>query len=274
MAKRLIDTRLWNNEEIIEYFTAEDKYFWLYLLTSPHNSILGVFKYSPTLIARDTGLHKDTIINLIYRFETVHKLIYVDKESNEVLILNWYKFNWNTSSKLLTLIERECQSIKSEVVRGLIAERINTIFIDKDRVSIGYLYPTNTNTNTNIYNNNIYNNTNIESSNISNSNIDTNIESNIIDSLSIKDMFDKTYEIYPRKVSKCQASTTFEHKLRGLAREEAINKARAVFVLVTKQCGLWKKENDGRGRKLEHIPYFSTWLNDNVEDSPKYKKRR
>jgi hypothetical protein len=27
MAKRLIDTELWNNEEIIENFTAEDKYF-------------------------------------------------------------------------------------------------------------------------------------------------------------------------------------------------------------------------------------------------------
>ena len=75
MPKRLIDTELWNNEQIVEEFTCDDKYFWLYLLTSPHGSICGVMRYSPAIIGRDMGLHKDTIENLVYRFENNYKLI-------------------------------------------------------------------------------------------------------------------------------------------------------------------------------------------------------
>lgn len=123
MAKRLIDTELWNNEEIIENFTAEDKYFWLYLLTSPHNNICGVFKNSPALIARDMGLHKDTIVNLLYRFEKVHNLIFADKETNEILILNWYKWNWTRSEDLMRTINKQMNEIKSKEILELLKER-------------------------------------------------------------------------------------------------------------------------------------------------------
>ena len=141
MAKRLIDTELWNNEDIIENFTAEDKYFWLYLLTSPHNNICGVFKNSPTLIARDMGLHKDTIVNLIYRFEKTHNLIFADKDTNEIFILNWYKWNWTKSPKILSMIEKESNNIKSDKISELILERIGMIFEEKDTLSIPYRYP-------------------------------------------------------------------------------------------------------------------------------------
>lgn len=153
MAKRLIDTELWNNEEIIENFTAEDKYFWLYLLTSPHNNICGVFKNSPNLIARDMGLHKDTIVNLIYRFEKVHNLIFADKETNEVLILNWYKFNWTRSEDLMRTINKQMNEIKSQEILDLLKERAFIVIKNKTvlRQSIDR---TNTNTN-NDSNNNI-----------------------------------------------------------------------------------------------------------------------
>lgn len=133
MAKRLIDTELWNNEEIIENFTAEDKYFWLYLLTSPHNNICGVFKNSPTLIARDMGLHKDTIVNLLYRFEKVHNLIFADKETNEILILNWYKWNWTRSEDLMRTINKQMNEIKSKEILELLKERAFMV-IKKDTV--------------------------------------------------------------------------------------------------------------------------------------------
>jgi hypothetical protein len=249
MAKRLIDTELWNNDEIIENFTAEDKYFWLYLLTSPHNNICGVFKNSPTLIARDMGLHKDTIVNLLYRFEKVHNLIFADKETNEILILNWYKWNWTKSPKILTMVEKEITTLKSIKIIELLEDRIGLVFEDKDTVYIGYRYPTNSNT----INNNI---------------------SNIVTNEEINKYFDNIYSIYPRKVSKVQAKETFEHKLRGLEKEEAYKKAIAIYRMLENQNQVWKTENDGQGRKVEHIPHFSTWANDNVENSPHFKKGR
>lgn len=153
MAKRLIDTELWNNEEIIENFTAEDKYFWLYLLTSPHNNICGVFKNSPTLIARDMGLHKDTIVNLLYRFEKVHNLIFADKETNEILILNWYKWNWTRSEDLMRTINKQMNEIKSKEILELLKERAFIVIGKKTVIRPSQDHTiTNTITNTNIYN--------------------------------------------------------------------------------------------------------------------------
>ena len=164
MPNRLVNTDLWNDENIVENFTAEDKYFWLYLLTSPHNNMCGVFKNSPALIARDMGLHKDTIVNLIYRFANNHKLIYCDDGTNEIMILNWYKYNWSKSSKILNLLEKEQETIKSEEINRLLEERKAIIFLgENDTLSIPYQYPpiSNTISNTNtISNNNIYNNYN------------------------------------------------------------------------------------------------------------------
>jgi uncharacterized phage protein (TIGR02220 family) len=128
MAKRLIDTELWNNEDIIEYFTAEDKYFWLYLLTNPHNNICGVMKASPVLIARDMGYSKDCVQNLMYRFENVHKAIFVDHETHELLILNWGKFNWNKSPDILRTVEKNLASINSEKIKTILDRKISEIW--------------------------------------------------------------------------------------------------------------------------------------------------
>jgi hypothetical protein len=86
--------------------------------------------------------------------------------------------------------------------------------------------------------------------------------------------FDNTYLLYPRKVNKVKSKEAYEHKIRGLTRNEAKDKANAIFLAVKKQVALWNKENDYEGRKLEHIPYFSSWLNANVEDSPHFKRRK
>lgn len=152
MPKRLIDTELWNNEQIVEEFTCDDKYFWLYLLTSPHGSICGVMRYSPSIIGRDMGLHKDTIENLVYRFENNYKLIFVDKETKELLILNWYKWNWSTSGKLLQSVLNSKETIKSAFIQELVQERIDFVTGKTDRVSIPYAYPTISNTITNTNN--------------------------------------------------------------------------------------------------------------------------
>ena len=100
------------------------------------------------------------------------------------------------------------------------------------------------------------------------------ISNNIVTNEEINNYFNKIYSIYPRKVGKVQAKETFEHKLRGLEKEEAYKKAIAIYRMLENQIQVWKNENDGRGRKVEFIPYCSSWLNPNVEDSPHFKKGR
>lgn len=260
MAKRLIDTALWNNEEIIENFTAEDKYFWLYLLTSPHTNILGVFKYSPALIARDMGLHKDTVVNLLYRFEKTHGLILADKETSEVLILNWYKFNWTKSNSLVSALVAETEKVKSETLISEIRYRIDT-------VSGRYGYrPINNNINSN--NTDEYDNTD------NHNNTDEHNNCTIISDTKMIQYFDTVYAIYPRKVSKVKAKEAWMHKFVGLEINEAKEKATKIWNELKRQILAWQNENDGEGRKIEHIPHFSTWCNSNVEDSPKFSRRK
>lgn len=122
----------------------------------------------------------------------------------------------------------------------------------------------------------MYNNINITNTN-------TNIKENKKESSVDKDCFtqedldhwfDSTYSRYPRKVSKVQAKSTYEHKLRGLTREDAKDKANKIYSLLNKQLVIWSHENNGEGRKVEHIPYFSSWLNSNIEDSKHYKGKK
>lgn len=100
------------------------------------------------------------------------------------------------------------------------------------------------------------------------------ISNNIVTNEEIDNYFDKIYSIYPRKVSKVQAKETFEHKLRGLEKEDAYKKAIAIYRMLENQNQVWQAENDGQGRKVEFISHFSTWLNDNVENSTHFKKGR
>ena len=313
MPKRLIDTELWNNEQIVEEFTCDDKYFWLYLLTSPHGSICGVMRYSPAIIGRDMGLHKDTIENLVYRFENNYKLIVVDKETKELLILNWYKWNWSTSGKLLQSVLNSKETIKSAFIQELVQERIDFVTGKTDRVSIPYAYSTisNTITNTNNIDNSIckenYNKRNenvVQSSfletdenQVQNEKVDletvtptttssliatyeqpssrqkankgTDTETKIEQ---VIDFFDKTYSLYPRKVSRGRAQTTFIHKVFARDYTESRKRALYIYKCLERQIVEWSNEGNGKGRGKDFMPYMSSWLNDNFEDVPKKER--
>ena len=97
---------------------------------------------------------------------------------------------------------------------------------------------------------------------------------NIVSIEEIDNYFNNIYNIYPRKVNKVQAKKTFTNKLVGLEKEQAHKKAVQIYRMLEKQNAVWGTENDGQGRKLEHIPHFSTWLNSNVEDSENKGKRK
>ena len=80
--------------------------------------------------------------------------------------------------------------------------------------------------------------------------------------------FNKVYEIYPRKVSKVKAKEMFERKLRGLDKETAYKKAIAIYRMLERQVEVWESEK----REISYLPYPASWLNDNVENSPHFKK--
>lgn len=224
MAKRLIDTELWNNEDIIEYFTAEDRYFWLYLLTNPHNNICGVMKASPVLIARDMGYSKETVQNLLYRFEKVHKAIYVDKTTNELLILNWAKFNWSKSPDIMRTVMKNLSSINSCKIRDILSSKIEEMWCTEHPVntlSTQSQQGTNTITNTNTLTNNIYNKE-----------------------------FEEVWKIYPNKKGKDKSLKCYIKARKSGVEFETIKQG---VINYATECEI-------KGREKQYIQHGSTWF--------------
>lgn len=136
---RNVSLSFWEDIKIVDDFTPEDKYFYLYLLTNPHTNLLGCYQISFKQMINETGYNRDTIEKLISRMENEHKVIEFDFETNEIFIKNWYKYNWTKSDKLLKNVEKLSQYIKSDTFK----EKISKL-IEKYRVSIGYQYPMHT----------------------------------------------------------------------------------------------------------------------------------
>lgn len=124
---RTIQMSFWTDTKVVDSFTPEDKYFYLYLMTNPHTNLCGCYEVSMKQISDETGYTKETVEKLIERMEETHKVIRYSKQSKEILILNWSKYNWTTSNDFLRSLCKSISTIKDmdfkayleEVVDGL-----------------------------------------------------------------------------------------------------------------------------------------------------------
>lgn len=133
---RNVSTTFWEDRKVMEDFTPEDKYFYLYLFTNPHTNVLGCYELGPRQASIETGYNKETIERLLERFQEVHQVILYDKETKEILLMNWHKHNWTTSPKCKAAVESQRDDVKSVTLRQYI-----------DTVCIPYIYPILSNSN-------------------------------------------------------------------------------------------------------------------------------
>ena len=149
MAKyRNVQFAFWTDGKIIDNFTPEDKYFYLYLMTNPHTSLCGCYEISTNQMALETGYQKDVIDKLIVRFTEEHDVIRYDCNTKEMLILHWYKYNWAESGKTMIGVEKGINAVKNDVFREYLINLFNgntDVSIEYVRgmyaPSMGYVYP-------------------------------------------------------------------------------------------------------------------------------------
>ena len=133
---RNVQLSFWTDNKVEDDFTPEDKYFYIYLLTNPQTNICGCYEVSYSQMTRQTGYNKDTVIRLLERFDKVHKVIKFDSETKEVLILHWYKYNWNKSEKVLAGVLGVAKHIKSDEFRKYVNDTVDSM--KNNTVSIEY----------------------------------------------------------------------------------------------------------------------------------------
>lgn len=124
---RNVQLSFWTDNKVEDDFTPEDKYFYLYLLTNPQTNICGCYEVSYSQLTNQTGYNKDTINRLIDRFENIHKVIKFNKDTKEMLILHWYKYNWSKSEDTLKGVEKVANHIKCDEFKRYIFDVITSI---------------------------------------------------------------------------------------------------------------------------------------------------
>lgn len=123
--KRIVDVSFWTDEKTIDLFSPEDKYFMLYLLTNPHTTQLGIYKYSVTMMAFELGYSKESVMVLLDRFEDKYNLIYRSKTTNELAIKNYLRYSIIKGGKPVEdLINKELGNVKDKSLINKVFSRI------------------------------------------------------------------------------------------------------------------------------------------------------
>jgi DnaD/phage-associated family protein len=153
MAKyRIVRTDFWKNPVVLEEMTAEDRYFYLYLLTNPNTTQIGIYQITKKQMAFDLGYSIESVQSLMERFIEHHKLIRYNSETRELAIKNWAKDNLCKVGKPVmdcifselkevedtSLIPYVLESIQKQEIRSLYEsfcepERLSSDKVMKDR---------------------------------------------------------------------------------------------------------------------------------------------
>ncbi|WP_162632645.1 DnaD domain-containing protein [Paraliobacillus zengyii] len=126
MAKfRMVHTDFWNDPKIVEEFTPEDKFFFLYLLTNSKTTQIGIYQITKKQIAFDIGHSIESVNALLDRFINHHKLVAYNPDTRELAIKNWGKYNFNRGGKpVLDCVKSELQVVKDHGLISYVGERI------------------------------------------------------------------------------------------------------------------------------------------------------
>lgn len=122
---RTVSISFWSDSKVTDDFTPEDRYFYLYLFTNPHTSLSGCYEISIKQMALELGYSQDTCSRLIERFISVHNVIRHSKETKEILLLNWHKYNWTESPKFKKALVREIEKVKNPNFKGYLTRLAN-----------------------------------------------------------------------------------------------------------------------------------------------------
>ena len=141
---RNVQMSFWTDSKVMDDFTPEDKLFFLYIMTNPLTSLCGCYECSKKRMSRDIGYSVETITNIIYRMENIHHVARYNEDTKEILIMNWDKYNWTQSSKVLDGAYKGAIQIKCPEFKGYVLWKLHSYGYEVDEKllsSIPYPYP-------------------------------------------------------------------------------------------------------------------------------------
>jgi hypothetical protein len=108
---RNIQVNFWQDDFVLE-LTPEEKFFYMYLLTNSKTTQCGIYSLPIKVAEMETGYNRETVEKLLARFETYNKIKY-SKETKEIMILNWLKYNPINNINIQKCVTKELSQIKN-----------------------------------------------------------------------------------------------------------------------------------------------------------------
>lgn len=212
---RKLQTTFWTDTKVVDDFTPEDRYFYIYLLTNPHTNLCGCYEISMKQMADETGYSKETIQKLLGRMSKIHKTAFYDEQTREVLVINWHKYNWTSSPKFRKPVGLEIEKVKNAEFKRFLTESFN----NTDTVSIPYPYPMDTTVTVTV------------SDTVSDTaSVNTNGgEKTKAKRNDYPEKFEQFYQAYPRKKEKAGAYKCYQARVKDGWTEDELIKAAKVY---------------------------------------------
>ena len=128
----------WQDRELRRVLTPEERYFYIYLLENSNSNLCGCYKLDISKMSNETGYSTKTIELYLNRFSGVYKKIAFDLETEEILILEYYKYHWwNCDGELINIsgiisaseniVDKDFKNYVSELINKCISGKISNI---------------------------------------------------------------------------------------------------------------------------------------------------
>ena len=108
-------------------------------MTNPYTNQTGIYEISKKMMSMQLGYPIDTVSIHIQSLISRSKIRYSD-DTKEVYLINWIKYNKSTSPKVITLIDKELESVKNQSFASDYYQRCISIGIKLKPLSIQYPY--------------------------------------------------------------------------------------------------------------------------------------
>lgn len=244
MAFRVVQQSMWTDEKVIDNYSAEDKYFWLYLLTNPQCNQLGIYKLPIKIAAFQLGYSREQVMVLLERFDKKLHQIKYNFDTQEIAIGNYLYHSIISGGKpVFDAILKDANKISDKSLFVFVIEKMSKkditnktvesgIRLLKDKCNLPY---EDDNDNENDKHND-------------NDNDDTPTNRGAYRN---GELFEKFWNAYPRKVGKGAAEKAF----KKYKPDDTLLSVMLSALSAQKRSEQWHKDGG------QFIPYPATWLN-------------
>ena len=124
--KRVVDIGFWLDDKILEEYTPEDKYFYLYLMTNPHTTQLGIYPISPKIMAFELGYSPEAVKSLIDRFENCYGVIKFSQATKEIALKNYLKYSIVKGGKpVFDCLKKEAKNVRDRSLLDFVVSSLS-----------------------------------------------------------------------------------------------------------------------------------------------------